>query len=283
MKKAILLTLLIVAVSAVHAQFENDAIRVEVSGKGAPVLLIPGFTVPGEVWQPLVSQLEENFECHVVTLAGFGGKAPIDFPWLPQVNQALEDYISDEGLTNLTIIGHSLGGTVAAWLASREDLPIEGIILVDALPAAGAIMFPHFNPDNLGYESPYNTQQLNMTDEQFAQMATAMAQGMSLNEAPREQIRDWILQSDRKTYVYGYTDYLKLDMREDLKKIAVPVTIIAAEQPFGKEMVMNTVESQYANLPDYDLIVVENSAHFIMLDQPEWFNEQIALILSPKQ
>lgn len=64
-------------------------IHVEVSGNGNPIIFIPGFTVPGDVWNPVVKELEKAYECHVVTLAGFGGKAPIGFPWLPKVNDAL--------------------------------------------------------------------------------------------------------------------------------------------------------------------------------------------------
>ena len=87
-------------------------------------------------------------------------------------------------------------------------------------------------------------------------------------------------EADRKTNVYGYKDYLKLDMREDLKKISIPVTILAADQPYGKAGATKTYKDQYANLSDYNLIVAENAAHFIMLDQPEWFMEQIQSILS---
>ncbi|MBS2101141.1 alpha/beta fold hydrolase [Carboxylicivirga linearis] len=263
-----------------QAQTSNQAIDVKVMGKGKPVMLIPGFTVPGEGWDAVVNQLEKNYECHVVTLAGFGGKAPIEFPWLPKVNEALENYIQKNKLTDLTIIGHSLGGTIATWLASRENNTIKQLILVDALPAAGALMIPNFNPDNLVYDNPYGKQQLAMSDADFEQMAAGMSQGMSLNPESQKKIKDWMIQADRKTYVYGYTDYLKMDEREDLKNISIPVTILAADKPFGKEMVKQTYQNQYANLSKYELIIADNSAHFVMFDQPTWFMEQIQLILA---
>lgn len=245
-------------------------------------MLIPGFTVPGESWDSTVAQLAKNHECHIVTLSGFGEKKPIDFPWLPTVNNAIENYINENKLTDLTVIGHSLGGTIATWLASRENNKISKIILIDALPAVGALMIPNFNPDNLVYDSQYNNQQLAMNEADFEKMAEGMAQGMSLNSETQKRIKDWLTLADRKTYVYGYTDYLKLDVREDLKNIALPVTIIAADKPFGKEMVIQTYKSQYANLADYDFIIAENSAHFIMFDKPEWFIEQIQRILASK-
>jgi pimeloyl-ACP methyl ester carboxylesterase len=144
-------------------------------------------------------------------------------------------------------------------------------------------MIPNFNPENLAYESPYNNQQLAMDDAAFEQTAAAMSKGMSVKESAQEKIKNWILESDRKTYVYGYTDYLKLDLREDLKSISIPVTIIAASQPYGEEMVKQTYKNQYANLTDYNFIMAEDSAHFIMLDKPSWFLEQMQMILSSKE
>ena len=279
MKNIVLFFTILFSLSTL-AQEDSQPIHVKATGKGAPVMLIPGFTVPGESWNTIVSQLEKNYECHVVTLAGFGGKKPIAFPWLPKVNKALEDYIKKHQLTNLTVIGHSLGGTLALWLASRENIKLSQIIVVDGLPAAGAIMIPNYNPDNLVYDSPFNNRQLAMNDTEFKQLATGMAQGMSLNVEMQKKIKEWILLADRKTYVYGYTDYLKLDLREDLKTITIPVTILAADKPFGKEMVIQTYKNQYANLSNYELIIAENSAHFVMFDKPKWFMEQIKKVLS---
>jgi len=267
---------------AMHAQPNNSPIYVNVTGEGNPIMLIPGFAVPGESWDATVNQLKKNYECHVVTLAGFGGKEPIGFPWLPKVNKALEDYISDNQLTNLTVIGHSMGGTIATWLAAGENTAISKIILVDALSAAGALMIPDFNAEDLTYDSPFNNQVLAMNDTEFAGMASGMVTGMSLNPETQTKIKDWIMMADRETYVFGYTDYLKLDVREDLKNIAIPVKIIAADKPYGKEMATQTYNSQYANLANYDLIIATNSAHFVMFDQPEWFIEQIQQILSAK-
>ncbi|CAL2060488.1 alpha/beta hydrolase [Tenacibaculum sp. 190524A05c] len=280
--KNIIYVLTFFLITSVQAQKDNQAIYAQVSGKGQPILLLPGFTVPGDSWQPIVKELEVNYECHVITLAGFGGKKAIEFPWLPKVNEALENYISKNNLKNITVIGHSLGGTIAAWLASREKNNIEKIILVDALPAAGALMIPNYNPDYLVYESPYNKQQLNMGTEDFENLANSMSKGMSLNKDAQNNIKKWMLQADRKTYVYGYTDYLKFDIRENLKNIKVPVTLLVAEKPYGKEMVKQTYDKQYKNLANYDFVLAENSAHFIMFDQPEWFLKQIKKSLALK-
>lgn len=283
MKNVILLIISLIFTFDAYSQSEAPAIHVEVIGTGQPVILIPGFTVPGEVWHPLVKGLEKKYECHLLTLAGFGGKAPIEFPWLSKVNTSIKEYIKINKLKNPIIIGHSLGGTIATWLATHDDLNVSEVILINALPASGALMIPNFNPDNLKYDSPYNRQQLAMDPKTFDINAQAMANGMSNKVFEQEKIKNWILQADRKTYVYAYTDYLKLDLREDLKNITVPVTIFAATLPYGEEMVTQTYSSQYENLKEYKLIIAEDSAHFIMLDKPKWFIDQIQMLLLSKK
>ncbi len=282
MKKFILVAIAFVFTLSIYAKNQNQPIHITVVGKGKPIIFIPGFTVPGTIWNPLVNTLKQNYKCHIVTLAGFDGKAPIEFPWLPKVNTALKNYIVTNNLQDAIVIGHSLGGTIATWLASQQDINLSKIIIVDALPASGALMIPNFNPKNLIYENPYNNQQLAMDATAFSERATNMAKSMSLKKSAQEKIKNWIIKCDRKTYVYGYTDYLKLDLRENLKNISIPVTVIAATQPYGKETVTQTYKKQYNNLKDYTFIIAENSAHFIMFDRPEWFLKQIQTILISK-
>ena len=146
----------------------------------------------------------------------------------------------------------------------------------------GALMFPDYNGENIVYETPYNTQVLEMDDIAFKKMAEQMAVSMSNTEEKHGQLLEWILQSDRKTYVYGFTDLLKLDLRKDLVKVNIPVTILAATQPYGKEIAEKNYREQYQNLNTYSLNFAEGAGHFIMFDSPEWFKDQIKSELSIK-
>ena len=52
---------------------ENPILRVEVTGKGKPMVLIPGLTCGGDVWNDAVAHYSRSYQCHVVTLGGFAG------------------------------------------------------------------------------------------------------------------------------------------------------------------------------------------------------------------
>jgi len=262
-------------ISAFNISAQTKAFEVTVKGEGQPVLFFPGFTCTSEVWEDSVEELSKNYECHVFTFAGFGEVAPIEKPWLPKIKEAIIDYVNQQNLNNPIVIGHSLGGALGLWLATDENHPYSKLIIVDALPSTGALMMPNFNSENMVYESPWNKQMLEMDEPSFEKMASQMATGMTLNIQKQQQITDWILQADRETYVYGYTDLLKLDLREDIAKIDIPVTVLGATHPYGKEMAKSTYENQYKKLEKYTLEFAEGSAHFIMYDKPDWFLEKL--------
>jgi pimeloyl-ACP methyl ester carboxylesterase len=271
--KNIVVLFFFITVFSVSAQ--TEAFEVIVKGEGQPVLFFPGFTCTSEVWEDSVEELSKNYECHVFTFAGFGEVAPIEKPWLPKIKEAIIDYVKEQELENPIVVGHSLGGALGLWLATDENHPYSKVIVVDALPSTGALMMPNFNSEDIVYESPWNKQMLAMDEPSFEKMARQMATGMTLNTQKQKQITDWIIQADRETYVYGYTDLLRLDLREDIAKINIPVTVLGATHPYGKEMANTTYENQYKKLENYNLEFADGSAHFIMYDKPEWLLEKL--------
>lgn len=268
----LLFGLLLASVQLSHAQ--EFPFKVEVLGNGNPILFFPGFTCTGDVWEDTVRELSKTHQCHVFTFAGFGDVPAIDTPWLPKIKEGVLRYISEEQLNNPSIVGHSLGGALALWMATESD-SFDQLVIVDGLPSTGALMMPNFKSEYMVYESPYNKQVLEMNPTDFEAMANQMASGMTLNTEKQSKIKEWMLQADRETYVYGYTDLLKLDLRETISKINVPVTVLAATHPYGYETAKSTYETQYALLKDYEINFAQESAHFIMYDQPDWFMEQL--------
>ncbi len=259
---------------------QSLAFEVTVKGEGSPILLFPGFTCTGAVWDDAVLELSKEYECHVFTFAGFGTVPPIEKPWLPKIKAEIEAYVASKELQNPAIIGHSLGGTLALWLATEENHPFSKLILVDALAATGALMIPNYKSEEIAYDTPYNKQQLEMSEEAFGKMADQMVMGMSLNKEKQVQIKEWMLQADRETFVHGFTDLLKLDLRDSIAKITIPVTILAASHPYGETMARKTFSEQFKNLQEYEIEFAADAAHFVMYDRPIWFLEKVKKSLS---
>ena len=45
--------------------------QTKVTGHGRPMILIPGLSCPGEVWDGTVDHFKNRFEMHILSLAGF--------------------------------------------------------------------------------------------------------------------------------------------------------------------------------------------------------------------
>lgn len=258
---------------------QAPAIRVEKSGEGKAILFLPGFTTPGSVWKETVKNLNFKYQSHLVSYAGFNKIAPIGVPWYETVKKELIEYIQRNKLSNFSIIGHSMGGNLAVDIAAALPDKVDRIILVDAIPCMRELMMPGVSASQLQYDSPYNNQMLNMTDEAFRQTAMMMAQAMTDTKEKVDTLAKWSLEADRKTFVYGYTDLLKLDLREVLDKITAKTLILGAPFP-NKDLVKVNMEKQYAKLANKTIEIANGGKHFIMFDQPDWFYEKVNTFLS---
>ncbi len=255
-------------------QLRAQSFKVEVSGKGEPVLLFPGFGCSGEVWAETVKRLSARYECHTFTFAGFGNVPAIDTPWLATIKNEVIRYVKTHQLHKPILVGHSLGGTLSLWLASLQTDMFKKVVVVDALPATAALFIPGYKGEKLAYNNPQSNSMLQMSDSAFKAMNRASVSYMCLNKEKQQTILNWMNVCDRKTYVYGYIDMLNLDLRKDIATITIPVTILAATYP-NKQTVENTYAAQYRNLPGVKVLYAENAAHFIMYDQPEWFIDNL--------
>ena len=272
MKKFVMVTMLMFIATAVFCQAK--AFQVVKSGKGNPVLFLPGFTTPGSVWNETIAHLSSKKETHIISYAGFNGIAAIDTPWYAAIKEQLVQYIVKEKLSHLTIIGHSMGGTLAIDIAATLPAKVDKLILVDALPCLRELMMPGVSASQILYNSPYNSKLLQMSDTSFRKTATMMAKGMTLNNSKKDTLVAWMMEADRKTYVFGYVDLLKLDLRETLKLVKAKTLIIGAPNT-NAEVTKANFDKQYANLAFKTIEMAVNSNHFIMFDQPAWFYNQV--------
>lgn len=275
MKKIVLIVSILFSSFFAQAQ---QAFEVTLTGTGQPIILIPGYSCSGQVWEETVKHLSKKYECHVITIAGFAGVKPIATPVLETVKNELITYIRNKHLQKPTLIGHSLGAFMSLWVASEMKNEVGKIICVDGLPALAAMGNEQLNYDSLRSNPMYNADMVAANFEALPtegyekNMTTAMLSQVS-DTAHAAKIAHWSFLSDRKTLGYSIVEISLTDLRPVLKNISSPVLVIASLYGDAKnsEKVMN---AQYANLANKQ-IQVANSKHFIMYDVPEWFYAQI--------
>lgn len=279
--KKILTAIFILTTSFCMAQ--NKAFDVKVYGKGQPIILIPGYSCSGEVWNETVGHLKNKYELHVLTLAGFGGVAPIDTPVLKTVHDAIITYVKEKHLQKPMLIGHSLGAFMSLWVASSQPGLFGKIICVDGVPFISAMMNPALTEDSVRHNPQFDRKAvvanfLALPDSNYEQNMTR-SMLYQVNDRPHaKQIAHWSFLSDRASLGNTIIDISTTDLRQEIANIQSPTLVIGSLYG-NKETSDRVLNEQYKLLPN-KTIVVADSKHFIMYDVPEWFYKQVDTFLA---
>lgn len=272
-----------------------SSFKVEVTGKGRPVILIPGLASSGPgTWATTVARYQDRYQCHVLTLAGFAGVAPITEPMLAAARREIASYISDQHLDHPVIVGHSLGGTLALAIAADHPELVGPLVIVDSLPfLAGA----QFQAKTLEEAKPgiaaMRAYMSSQTREQFdAYVRSGVSTNfMATSPADVDRIKQWSLDTDQRTMTDSLADLMSLDLREDVTRIKSPTLVLgtwaglhdqlkAYGQDLPREAFVETFDQQFAKLSRLHFAMAERARHFMMFDDPDWFFAQLDAFLS---
>lgn len=243
--------------AAAHRRFKPTAFSVEVRGdRGRPVILIPGLGCPASVWQDTVAHLHRlGYQTHALTLAGFAGRPRIDRPLARTTVEELGRYIRDRHLVSPVIIGHSLGGTLAYWLAAREPALVGAVVIVDA----GA---PMSEEPAGGARDRWDE----ASDEQFARQIKEMFGHMSVKPERLEPLLREVARSDRRAIGDVIYELSSLTLRDELPRIRAPVLLVLADGGLQDDY-----RRQASAVRDRGVVVIPGTGHFVMLDDPAAF------------
>jgi pimeloyl-ACP methyl ester carboxylesterase len=262
-----------------HASVQRlSRITVSSVGTGSPVVLIPGLASGAAVYDDLAGKIGRNHRLIFVQVNGFAGlpagSAPLD-GFLPGVVDELAGWLAANHVEKPAVVGHSMGGLMALMLAKKHPEAAGKVMIVDALPFYGMLFGPTATPD--------------MVRPLVEQMRAGLVNGtsppqvpphMSNNDGGKAKILGWLKTSDPKTVGEALVEDATTDVRPDLPAIKQPVTVLyAVASPANKAMADALYGEAYKPLAGVKLVPVENSEHFIMLDQPARFEQEVEAFL----
>lgn len=103
-------------------------------GLGVPVVLIHGVGMAKEVWTPQVNALARGFEMLAYDMWGHGQSAlPEQAPALRHYSQQLLELIDVLGLSQVRVVGHSMGALVALEFALEHPSRCAGVVAMNAV------------------------------------------------------------------------------------------------------------------------------------------------------
>ncbi len=83
-------------------------------GTGPHLCFLHGFCEDSRIWEPLVTELSQDYTCIAIDLPGFGASKHTPFTTIPEVTLQIRDLLHHEGIVQPILFGHSLGGYIAA-------------------------------------------------------------------------------------------------------------------------------------------------------------------------
>jgi non-heme chloroperoxidase len=127
------------------ASSDQTPIHYRVVGDGPRnVLLVHGWMMSGAVFNELVEKLDTTgLRLVIPDLRGSGGSgAPAGGYTLEQHARDVLAVADHAGLKRFTVVGHSMGGQLAQWVAAQEPSRVEGMVLLNTVPASGMQLPP---------------------------------------------------------------------------------------------------------------------------------------------
>ncbi len=264
---------LVTAALPIRAQETFHSFQVTRTGHGRPMILIPGLLSSGAVWSTTVEHFKDRYECHVLTLAGFAGQPAIPAPFLQTVRDDVLRYIAEKKLDHPVIVGHSLGGFLAWWIAATAPDKVGPVVAVDGVPYLAVLMNPSATAES---SRPMADQMRQMyaklTPEQLAAQSRLSLATMITDPKNVETAAAWSAASDPATAGTAMAEMMTTDLRSAVAAIRTPVLLIGAadfaKDEAARKQAAAAYEAQVAKVPDHQVVLAEHARHFIMLDDP---------------
>lgn len=225
----LLLAAALVAPSFAHADatVTRDRFSDEVVGAGPDLVFIPGLASSRDTWKATATRLKAHYRLHLIQVAGFAGEpargnATGDI--VVPTAEAIDAYLVEQHLTPAVVIGHSLGGTIALYLAEKHPEHLKKAMLVDALPFFGTLMGgPGATVESMTPAADkVRAAKEPMSPAQYDQMLKSMATAT----ADQATVKAWGAASDKTVVARAMADDMTLDLRPDLTKVRAAITLL---------------------------------------------------------
>lgn len=282
-----------------HADFVSDRLHVRVDGEAGPgvrdIILIPGLSSSPEIWQGTVDHLgpssgQGGWRVHRIHIQGFAG-APVagnaEGPVAAPVAEEIARYIAENNLDKPAVVGHSMGGTIGMMLAARHPDAVGRLMVVDMVPFMGAMMAQPGSVPTVESVTPavqaMMAQSRAVSDADYRSRAAAMVTGMIRTESLRAGPLEDTATSNRATSQNAYEELLLTNLMPELARITVPTEVLYVAFDFPgmtPAMTDGIYQGSFATLPGVELKRIDDSAHFIMLDQPAAFYAELDAFLA---
>ena len=228
-----------------------------------PLVLVPGITSPAVTWGFVAERLARAFDVYVLDVRGRGLSSTgsdLDYG-LDAMADDLSAFIAARGLSDVTVLGHSMGARIALRAASRNAAGMARLVLVDP-PVSGPGRRPY--PSKL----PWYVDSIRLAEKGIN------AEGMrafcpTWTEEQLALRAEWLHTCFEPAIVTAFEGFHTDDIYRDLPGLQVPAVLMIA----GRGGVIEPADEDEIRSLNGDMRTtrVPNAGHMIPWDDYEGF------------
>lgn len=257
----------------------------DTGGDGRPVILIHGWPLSGEAWNKQISVLaREGYRVITYDRRGFGkSDKPENGYDYDTLADDLAGLIADRNLSDVTLVGFSMGGgEVARYVARHGEEKLHSVVFASAVPPF--MMKTEDNPEGPltqdkaeAMESDLRADRDSFFDGFTKDFFTANGQ-LKVTEAERQEAIALCRQSDQAAALGCMEAFGTTDFRNDLEKITVPTLVVHGDAD-GIVPFEGSGQRTHAAIPNSELFVIPGAPHGCNVSHAGEFNDALVSFL----
>lgn len=267
---------------------QADTVRLHIEdsgGSGRPVVLIHGWPLSAQAWEPQVSVLREaGYRVVAYDRRGFGrSDKPESGYGYDTLADDLQRVMNQCDLQDATLVGFSMGGgEVARYVERHGESRLRSVVFAAAVPPY--LMKTADNPD--GPLTPEKAKEKSAAFERdrsayFDQFTTAFFSVDGVLQVTESQRREAILlceQSAQHAALACMESFATTDFREDLKKLTLPTLVIHGATD-AIVPIEGSGQRTHRAVPHSKLMVVNGAPHGLNVSHASAFNDALLSFL----
>ena len=240
------------------------------AGKGPTVLLLHGWMCNRTFWQQQIPLLSQTHQVVAPDFRGHGdsSRGPPRLT-LAQLVDDIHNMIDKLSLAPVVLIGHSMGGMVAQLLAVRYGSLFSGMVLVTTIASDSTnrllSKLIESNERHIGFRPAFEAS----FDDWL---------GTDTESSLANWIKSEMLRTDAATALSFVRSYRDFDARSEISGVSLPTLVVGATADRSAIPKESVELSQL--VPDAELVIIENSGHFPMLETPKHFSDVVSRFLA---
>lgn len=247
---------------------------VEVGSEGPTVILLHGLGTDSSIWAANLAALSEKTHVFAIDQIGFGrsDKPPLDYR-IATFTDFLNGFMQALKIPRATLVGHSLGGWVAAEFAIQHPHMTDKLILVDST----GIKSRNWKDAR---SSPVNLNPASLADTRKTLEFLFHDKSIISDQLVRQLFERRLRNADAYT-VTRVLDGMAYDqwLGKGLSQIKTPALLI-----WGRNDALTPLsdgEALHRGIPNSRLEVLGNCGHLPQIEKPADFNKLVLDFLFP--